>query len=136
MYHRKTRFNPWPLGCRCRCWHMHRLLRLLCSSPLARTLLVYASHAGVPPTPAACSTVLPVPFAFSRLGVLPGILLMLFVALGNALAGTLLLRCAGSLGAYSYEGLAEAVGGKSWKVRRQHNLLGAASRVLATARRR
>ena len=63
------------------------------------------------------SSVLPLPFAFSRLGVLPGLVLMLAVALANALVGTLLLRCASSLDKHSFEGLAEAAGGPSWKVR-------------------
>jgi hypothetical protein len=63
------------------------------------------------------STVLPVPFAFSRLGVLPGLAIMLTVALANTMVGTLLLRCAGSLHKHTFEGLAEAVGGSSWKVR-------------------
>ncbi|PRW60760.1 amino acid transporter [Chlorella sorokiniana] len=62
------------------------------------------------------SSVLPLPFAFSRLGVVPGLLIMLAVALGNALAGTLLLRAAGALDKHSFESIAEAVGGRSWRV--------------------
>jgi hypothetical protein len=62
------------------------------------------------------SSVLPVPYAFSRLGVLPGLGVMLLVALSNAVAGTLLLRAAASLDKHTFEGLAEAVGGRSWKV--------------------
>lgn len=60
---------------------------------------------------------LPLPFVFSRLGVVPGLGVMLAVSLGNAVAGTLLLRAAGAVGRPSYEGLAEAVGGRTWKVR-------------------
>ncbi|KAI3429787.1 hypothetical protein D9Q98_010100 [Chlorella vulgaris] len=62
------------------------------------------------------SSVLPVPYAFSRLGVLPGLGVMLLVALSNAVAGTLLLRAAASLDKHTFEGLAEAVGGRSWKL--------------------
>ena len=60
---------------------------------------------------------LPVPYAFSRLGVLPGLGVALSVALANALTGTLVLRCAGALDAHSLEGLAGAAGGPAWKVR-------------------
>ena len=59
---------------------------------------------------------LPLPYAISRLGVFPGMGIMLAVAGGNALAGTLLLRAAGCLDKHSFEGLAEAVGGRSWQV--------------------
>jgi hypothetical protein len=62
------------------------------------------------------SSVLPVPYAVSRLGVLPGLGIMLAVGLGNSLAGTLLLRSAAALDRHTYEGLAHAVGGPSWKV--------------------
>lgn len=41
---------------------------------------------------------------------------MMAVALGNALAGTLLLRAAGALDKHSFESIAEAVGGRSWRV--------------------
>jgi len=60
--------------------------------------------------------VLPLPFAFSRLGIIPGLAAMMAVALGNALAGTLLLRAAGCLDRHSFEGLAEVVGGRPWRV--------------------
>ncbi|KAL4422426.1 hypothetical protein ABPG75_008623 [Micractinium tetrahymenae] len=62
------------------------------------------------------SSVLPLPFAFSRLGILPGLGIMLAVAGGNALAGTLLLRAAAALDMHSFEGLAEAVGGRAWRL--------------------
>lgn len=62
------------------------------------------------------SSVLPVPYAVSRLGVLPGLGIMLAVGLGNSLAGTLLLRAAAALDQHTYEGLAQSVGGPSWRV--------------------
>ena len=63
-----------------------------------------------------CSSVLPVPYAFSRLGVLCGLLTQAVVAGCNALASVLLLKTASKVGRSSYEGTAEAVGGQSWKV--------------------
>lgn len=66
---------------------------------------------------------LPLPFAFSRLGILPGLGIMLAVAAANALAGTLLLRAAGALHMHSFEGLAEAVGGRAWRVRAAHEVI-------------
>ena len=59
---------------------------------------------------------LPVPYAFSRLGVLCGLLTQAVVASCNALASVLLLKTASKVGRISYEGTAEAVGGQSWKV--------------------
>lgn len=79
-------------------------------------MLIMAHDASPPHTP-TCSSVLPLPYAFSRLGILPGLGIMLAVAGANALAGTLLLRAAGALRMHSFEGLAEAVGGRSWRVR-------------------
>ena len=64
----------------------------------------------------ACSSVLPVPFAFSRMGVLLGIITMAVVAYSNSLTSVLLLRAAGLTGHDSYEGVAYAIGGKYWKV--------------------
>jgi hypothetical protein len=64
------------------------------------------------------SSVLPVPFAFSRLGVLAGLLVASVVSLANALTGTLLLRAAGHLGAHTFETLAYTAAGNGWKVRR------------------
>ncbi len=63
-----------------------------------------------------CSSVLPVPFAFSRMGVLLGVLTMAAVAYSNSLTSVLLLRAAGLTGHDSYEGVAQAVGGRVWKV--------------------
>lgn len=64
-----------------------------------------------------CSSVLPVPFAFSRMGVLLGVLTMAVVAYSNSLTSVLLLRAAGLTGHDSYEGVAQAVGGRAWKAR-------------------
>lgn len=64
---------------------------------------------------ALCSSVLPVPFAFSRMGVLLGVLTMAVVAYSNSLTSVLLLRAAGLTGHDSYEGVAQAVGGRAWK---------------------
>ena len=59
---------------------------------------------------------LPVPFAFSRMGVLLGIVTMAIVAYSNSLTSVLLLRAAGLTGHDSYEGVAYAIGGRVWKV--------------------
>lgn len=58
---------------------------------------------------------LPVPFAFSRMGVLLGVLTMAVVAYSNSLTSVLLLRLAGLTGHDSYEGVAQVVGGRAWK---------------------
>lgn len=63
-----------------------------------------------------CSSVLPLPFAFSRTGILLGLVTMLVVGFCNAHTCMLLLRAAGSTGHDSYEGVAEAIGGRTWKV--------------------
>lgn len=63
-----------------------------------------------------CSSVLPIPYAFSRLGVLYGLLTQLVVAICNATASVLLLDAASEVGHSSYEGVAEAIGGKTWKL--------------------
>jgi hypothetical protein len=64
--------------------------------------------------------VLPVPFAFSRMGVLLGILTMAVVAYSNSLTSVLLLRAAGLTGHDTYEGVAHAVAGPVWKARSPH----------------
>jgi hypothetical protein len=64
------------------------------------------------------SSVLPVPFAFSHMGVLLGVVTMAVVAYSNSLTSVLLLRAAGLTGHDSYEGVAQAVGGRAWKVGR------------------
>ena len=98
-------------GCGCRSTPVNKTR----SSPAVHRHL--STPGALPPALHSRSSVLPLPFVFSRLGVAPGLAVMLAVALGNALAGTLLLRAAGALDRHSYEGLAEAVGGPSWKVR-------------------
>ncbi|KAK9906824.1 hypothetical protein WJX75_008674 [Coccomyxa subellipsoidea] len=69
------------------------------------------------------SSVLPVPFAFSRMGLLLGVLTMAVVAYSNSLTSVLLLRAAGLTGHDSYEGVAQAVGGRAWKVVTQVSLI-------------
>ena len=63
-----------------------------------------------------CSSVLPIPFAFSKMGVLVGLLTMAIVAGSNCLTSTILLEAALKSGNASYEGIAEAAGGRAWKV--------------------
>ena len=72
---------------------------------------------------------LPVPFAFSRMGVLLGVLTMAVVAYSNSLTSVLLLRAAGLTGHDSYEGVAHAVAGPVWKASPCSPLLHAASRL-------
>jgi solute carrier family 38 (sodium-coupled neutral amino acid transporter), member 11 len=50
------------------------------------------------------SSVLPIPYCFSRLGVFPGLVVALIVALANAYTGTILIRAAGHLKKTTYEG--------------------------------
>ncbi|KAK9866264.1 hypothetical protein WJX84_005087 [Apatococcus fuscideae] len=69
------------------------------------------------------SSVLPIPFAFSKMGVLVGVLTMGIVASANCLTSTLLLRAALKTGHSSYEGIAEAAGGSTWKVITQTSLI-------------
>ena len=57
------------------------------------------------------------PYAFSKTGVLLGIVVMLVVAGSNCLTSVLLLKAAGKTGKDSYEGVALAIGGNTWKVR-------------------
>eukprot|EP00884_Botryococcus_braunii_P011112 jgi/Botrbrau1/20000/Bobra.200_1s0008.1 len=61
------------------------------------------------------SSTLPIPFAFSRLGLLLGIFTMALVAACNAVSSHVLLRAAGSFHHDSYEGVAEAAGGRTLK---------------------
>lgn len=68
-----------------------------------------------PLPPSTHSSVLPVPYAFSRTGVLLGLLTALAVSLANSLTGTLLVRAAGACGTSSYEALAETLGGPRWR---------------------
>jgi hypothetical protein len=85
------------------------------------------SHCRSPPTPPCPapllppllpprSTILPIPFALSRTGVLVGGLTMLVVAAANDLTSCWLIRAAALTGHASYEALAEWAGGWRWKV--------------------
>ncbi len=56
------------------------------------------------------------PYAFSKTGVLLGVLVMLVVAGSNCLTSLLLLKAAGKTGHDSYEAMALAIGGPTWKV--------------------
>jgi sodium-coupled neutral amino acid transporter 11 len=61
------------------------------------------------------SSVLPVPFAWSRAGIVPGLALSFIVGLANSYTGTLILKAAGYLGTTTYEGICMAAIGKSSK---------------------
>lgn len=61
------------------------------------------------------SSVLPVPFAWSRVGMVPGLALSFVVALANSYTGTLILKAAGYLGTTTYEGVCMAAIGKRSK---------------------
>lgn len=63
-----------------------------------------------------CSSVLSIPYAWSRLGVLCGLLTQIVVAICNATASVLLLKTASKVERTTYEDVAEAVGGPSWKL--------------------
>ena len=65
----------------------------------------------------SCSSVLPVPFAFSKIGVVTGLVTMAIVAYANELTSRLLTRAAAYSGKTSYEELAQWAGGHRWKVR-------------------
>mmetsp|Transcript_39042 Transcript_39042/g.110585 ORF Transcript_39042/g.110585 Transcript_39042/m.110585 type:complete len:247 (+) Transcript_39042:181-921(+) len=69
------------------------------------------------------SSVLPMPYAFSKTGVLIGVVLMVVVAYANALTARMLLSAAAATHTDTYEGCAKAVGGKPWKVWAQLTLL-------------
>lgn len=65
----------------------------------------------------ACSTVLPIPYAMSKIGLLVGLLTMAVVAAVNDATCCMLIRASAATGHYSYESLAEWAGGKRAKVR-------------------
>eukprot|EP00877_Chromochloris_zofingiensis_P007157 jgi/Chrzof1/2695/Cz11g25150.t1 len=69
------------------------------------------------------SSVLPIPFALSKTGVLVGCLTMLVVAWANDATSCMLVRAAALTGKPTYEALAEWAGGKSWKVFTQASLI-------------
>lgn len=63
------------------------------------------------------SSVLPVPWAFSRTGVIPGLAIAAAVAAANAWAGTALVRAAGHLGKRTFESVVSAAFGGSKSLR-------------------
>lgn len=63
-----------------------------------------------------CSSILPIPFAISKTGVLVGVLTMLLVAWANDATSCMLIRAAAATGKPTYEALAEWAGGRPWKV--------------------
>lgn len=65
-----------------------------------------------------CSSILPIPFAVSKTGVLVGCLTMLLVSWANDATSCMLIKAAAATGKPTYEALAEWAGGKPWKVRR------------------
>ena len=75
-------------------------------------VMFYSSITKVMP----CSSVLSIPYAWSRLGVLCGLLTQIVVALCNAVASVLLLRTAAKVKQSTYENVAEAVGGPIWRI--------------------
>lgn len=66
-----------------------------------------------------CSSLLPLPYAFSKTGIVVGLFLMTVSALTNAFTARLVLEAGHATGRKSYEGVAEAVGGRRWKVNRR-----------------
>mmetsp|Transcript_4826 Transcript_4826/g.13876 ORF Transcript_4826/g.13876 Transcript_4826/m.13876 type:complete len:470 (+) Transcript_4826:249-1658(+) len=69
------------------------------------------------------SSLLPLPYAFAKSGVLLGVVTMLVVAVCNTATCYWLLRASHATGHDSYEGVAEAIGGKRWKVATQVSLV-------------
>lgn len=70
------------------------------------------------------SSVLPIPFSFSRTGILPGIFLATIVALCNTYTGTVILRAAAFLKKSTYEGVCHAAWRSStWRTIAQLALL-------------
>lgn len=63
------------------------------------------------------SSVLPMPFALSKTGVLVGFLTMLVVAAANDATSCMLIRAAAATGCATYEELAHAAGGAPLKAR-------------------
>eukprot|EP00882_Tetradesmus_deserticola_P022019 GHRQ01023895.1.p2 GENE.GHRQ01023895.1~~GHRQ01023895.1.p2 ORF type:complete len:118 (+),score=49.74 GHRQ01023895.1:1123-1476(+) len=64
------------------------------------------------------SSILPIPFAISKTGVLVGVLTMLLVAWANDATSCMLIRAAAATGKPTYEALAEWAGGRPWRVSR------------------
>ena len=85
--------------------------RLLVSSFFTLTLAILGS------------SVLPVPFAWSRAGLVPGLAIMLVVAAANACACRLLMSAAEETGHDTYDGVAGEVGGAGLKAVAQASLV-------------
>ena len=85
--------------------------RLLVSSFFTLTLAILGS------------SVLPVPFAWSRAGLFPGLLIMLVVAAANACACRLLMSAAEETGHDTYDGVAGEAGGEKLKLVTQASLV-------------
>eukprot|EP00199_Chlamydomonas_sp_CCMP681_P000359 CAMPEP_0119116390 /NCGR_PEP_ID=MMETSP1180-20130426/52256_1 /TAXON_ID=3052 ORGANISM="Chlamydomonas cf sp, Strain CCMP681" /NCGR_SAMPLE_ID=MMETSP1180 /ASSEMBLY_ACC=CAM_ASM_000741 /LENGTH=542 /DNA_ID=CAMNT_0007105527 /DNA_START=42 /DNA_END=1667 /DNA_ORIENTATION=+ len=69
------------------------------------------------------STILPVPWAFANLGILPGVAVMAMVAFVNDCTCCMLVRASAITGKFGYEQLAEHVGGHRAKVLAQVSLI-------------
>eukprot|EP00195_Chlamydomonas_chlamydogama_P010179 CAMPEP_0202911386 /NCGR_PEP_ID=MMETSP1392-20130828/54859_1 /ASSEMBLY_ACC=CAM_ASM_000868 /TAXON_ID=225041 /ORGANISM="Chlamydomonas chlamydogama, Strain SAG 11-48b" /LENGTH=145 /DNA_ID=CAMNT_0049601869 /DNA_START=25 /DNA_END=459 /DNA_ORIENTATION=+ len=69
------------------------------------------------------STILPVPYAFSKMGVIAGVTTMMLVAFVNASTCCMLIRAAAATGRYTYEELAYWAGGRKAKVLTQVSLI-------------
>lgn len=69
------------------------------------------------------SSVLPIPYAMARTGVLACLLTMCLVGVANALTSSMLIDAAAYTGRESYETLAEWAGGRGWKVFTQASLI-------------
>eukprot|EP00887_Chlorella_sp_A99_P003836 scaffold11.g3836.t1 len=69
------------------------------------------------------SSVLPVPFAFSRMGVALSLVTAAVVAAANAYTGTLVVRAAGAAHKHTFESLAHAVCGRGWQIVTQVSLV-------------
>ena len=82
------------------------------SAPHANTIASLTNRYGLP----ARSSVLPVPYAISRTGVLMGVITAGLVSYANSLTGVLLVHVAGATGKKTYEALAEKLGGRGCKV--------------------
>ena len=80
------------------------------------------------------SSLLPLPYAFAKTGLLLGVTTMLVVAGCNAASCYWLLRAAHATGHDSYEGVAGAIGGKNWKVRPLEALIAGSICSVSSAR--
>lgn len=81
------------------------------------------------------SSVLPMPYAFAKTGLLFGFVFMGIVAFANAFTAKMLLHSAAATHTDTYEACAEAVGGRAWKVRAPSPADGLMGGVCAGCRR-